>query len=238
MKISKVQITAAAAIAALLLGGCGAAPYELTKSEENIIVSYSSHIVSKYNTYQNEGLSWIDPESTEIAEEQVSETEPQETESLETGESAEGSGTAESGMAAEPQTATLNELFGMQGIQLDYVGARLTDSYVQDSYYAMNPDAGKVYLVLGIDITNTGEMDVEVDNLAFSPQFKVIVNDEVEASNGMTLLLEDFAYFQETLSTGMTKETVLLFQIPNTVTQIDSLLLEATVNGNTYQIIL
>lgn len=238
MKISKVQITAAASIAALLLGGCGAAPYELTKSEENIIVSYSSHIVSKYNTYQNEGLSWIDPESTEIAEEQVSETEPQETESLETGESAEGSGTAESGIAAEPQTATLNELFGMQGIQLDYVGARLTDSYVQDSYYAMNPDAGKVYLVLGIDITNTGEMDVEVDNLAFSPQFKVIVNDEVEASNGMTLLLEDFAYFQETLSTGMTKETVLLFQIPNTVTQIDSLLLEATVNGNTYQIIL
>lgn len=238
MKISKVQITAAAAIAALLLGGCGVAPYELTKSEENIIVSYSSHIVSKYNTYQNEGLSWIDPESTEIAEEQVSETEPQETESLETGESAEGSGTAESGMAAEPQTATLNELFGMQGIQLDYVGARLTDSYVQDSYYAMNPDAGKVYLVLGIDITNTGEMDVEVDNLAFSPQFKVIVNDEVEASNGMTLLLEDFAYFQETLSTGMTKETVLLFQIPNTVTQIDSLILEATVNGNTYQIIL
>lgn len=238
MKISKVQITAAAAIAALLLGGCGAAPYELTKSEENIIVSYSSHIVSKYNTYQNEGLSWIDPESTEIAEEQVSETGPQETESLETGESAEGSGTAESGIAAEPQTATLNELFGMQGIQLDYVGARLTDSYVQDSYYAMNPDAGKVYLVLGIDITNTGEMDVEVDNLAFSPQFKVIVNDEVEASNGMTLLLEDFAYFQETLSTGMTKETVLLFQIPNTVTQIDSLILEATVNGNTYQIIL
>lgn len=238
MKISKVQITAAAAIAALLLGGCGAAPYELTKSEENIIVSYSSHIVSKYNTYQNEGLSWVDPESTEIAEEQVSETGPQETEALETGESAEGSGTAESGIAAEPQTATLNELFGMQGIQLDYVGARLTDSYVQDSYYAMNPDAGKVYLVLGIDITNTGEMDVEVDNLAFSPQFKVIVNDEVEASNGMTLLLEDFAYFQETLSTGTTKETVLLFQIPNTVTQIDSLILEATVNGNTYQIIL
>lgn len=52
MKISKIKTMAALSAVAMLLGGCGEAPYQLTESEEDVIVNYSAHMVSKFNTDQ------------------------------------------------------------------------------------------------------------------------------------------------------------------------------------------
>lgn len=98
MRKSKVQMTAAALMAVILLGGCGEAPYELNDKEEAVIVNYASHVVSKYNTYQREGLMHVaqEAEITEEAEELPAQTEtPQEdmqsTESFSGVEGADGS---------------------------------------------------------------------------------------------------------------------------------------------------
>ncbi len=44
----------------LLLTGCGTKAYDLTEAEESQIVNYAVHVVSKYNSYQKDGLVYVD----------------------------------------------------------------------------------------------------------------------------------------------------------------------------------
>lgn len=236
MKISKVQIMAAALISMLLLGGCGDVPYQLTEREENIIVDYSAHIVTKYNIYQKEGLVYVNMEEQEPQNTQE-ETPPAEISQQEDMTQASGG----AGTAPEPadvQQATLGELFGQEGISVTYTGVQLNSSYAEDTYYDVSADAGKVYLIMGIDITNMTGNDVYIDNLAASPRFKVTVNDTISEVSAMTVLTDDFSAYQDTVQAGSSKSAVLLFTIPDTVTEIGNLALEVTMHDVSYQIIL
>lgn len=236
MKTGKLRMTAAAVAAMLLLGGCGAKPYELTERETAIITDYSAHILAKYNAMQKEGLSYV--EETEAVEEDSSEEkqQPQDTEAdtAESGGVAPENGESDSGLAQK----TLDELFGMDGVSIRYQGARLIDNGMQDSGYALNVTPGKVYLALDMIITNSGGSDVAFDILERAPKFKVTVNGDVSAQAELTFLLEDFATYQETVAAGAANASVLLFQIPESVTEVGSLTLEAEVDGAGYQIIL
>lgn len=238
MKIAKIQMTAAAMMSMLLLGGCGVTPYELTQKEENIIVDYSAHIVTKYNSYQKEGIVYIAQEELEApVDEGAQEDIPEDMPVPEEGDPAASGGESEGTEDFVPQT-TLTELFGREGISVNYTGAYLTDSYVDDVDYSVEADAGKIYLVMNIDITNSTGSDVSFDNLVASPQFKVTVNDTETASSAMTFLSEDFSIYEETIEAGSTKATVLLFVLPDSVTEIQNILLEVKVNDGSYQIIL
>ena len=54
MRDRKIKTTACVLLAALLLGGCGEQPIELTEQEEQTIVDYAAHVVSKYNIKQQD----------------------------------------------------------------------------------------------------------------------------------------------------------------------------------------
>lgn len=237
MRKKTVQIAVAAA-AGLMLTGCGDTAYSLTGSEESIIVSYAAHMVTKYNTYQKEGLSWVDMDEAE-EEELPAETEEQETEAAPDDE-APGVPTAPAGDTEQPaaQTADFAQLFGVDGVSFSYVGARLDDSYVENSYYAVQADRGYTYLILGIDITNNSEQEAALDFLSRQPRFSATVNGEVRSPAEVTILTQDFAAYEGTVAAGETVETVLLFQVPDSVVSVDSLNLEVSVDGNNYQIIL
>lgn len=225
-------MTTAALMAAMLLGGCGEAPYELTEKEENIIVNYAAHVVTKYNTYQKEGLTYVDLEEARVEDgaEAVPVSDTPEADTPEAGGEV-------SGLESVALTATLADLFGAPGLQLDYLGARLSESYVEDTYFAMYPDAGNQYLILGIDITNVGDTATEVNYMTGVSSFQVAVNHEITSSAETTILPEDFAIFEGTLQPGETRETILLFQVPATVTSVDSLELVVSA-GENYRIIL
>ena len=231
--MSRLRVWAAVAALgmATLLGGCGDALYGLTKTEEAIIVNYSAHIVTKYNSYQSEGLSYVFPE-----EETEEPQKPQDT------------GTAEDGTEVQEPVlqdpvvnyplATLDELFGQTGIKLNYVGARLTSNYTQDDYYALYPDEGKQYLVIGVDVINTGVTPTILDMLSMGPKFEVLLRGDVRAKSERTLLLEDFTVLEATLAPGETRETVILFQVPATVTSLEAMILTGSDGTGNYQIIL
>ena len=57
----------------LLLTGCGTKAYDLTEAEESQIVNYAVHVVSKHNSYQKDGLVYVDQSEAETEPE-----EPQE----------------------------------------------------------------------------------------------------------------------------------------------------------------
>ena len=233
MRRTKVQMTTAALMAAMLLGGCGEAPYELTEAEENVIVNYSAHVVTKYNTYQKEGLTYVWDEDTEEEETEVAEVVAENTQEAATEDTADASG--ESVEVAETETpslptATLYDLFGEPGLEVNYVGARIAENYVEDDYYVMNPDTNKNFLILGIDITNTSEVPVDAS-------FEVTLNGTTYATAETSLSLGDFSTFDGIVASGQTKETILLFQVPAEVTSVESIKLVVTV-GESYQIIL
>ena len=47
MRRTRIKMMAAVMAATMLLGGCGDALYDLTDDEENVIVNYAAHIVTK-----------------------------------------------------------------------------------------------------------------------------------------------------------------------------------------------
>lgn len=226
--------------AAAVLSGCGDEPYTLTDKEESLIVDYSAHVVTKYNTYQKEGLTYVWEDEAEEEESEASQTVDSETQ---TGQNASAGtevsdDTAISGDTGYAEDAvTLNEFFGEPDVTLAYVGARLADSYVEADYYAMYPDSGKQYLVLGIDITNSGQAPVDIDYLSMQAEYAVVLNGEVKTSSEMTLLMQDFSTFDAILKAGETRETVLLFQVPASVTSVENVSLTVTTDKS-YQIIL
>lgn len=240
MRRMKVQMTAAALLAAMLLGGCGEEPYDLTENEKNVIVNYSAHVVTKYNAYQKEGLTYVWPEEeeeTETLTEQTTETEAPEAQGADAPAPDAAAETAAPVNAAAQ--ATFSELFGdgTAELQFSYVGARLDSSYMERDYFAMYPDAGNYYVVLGIDVTNTSEAPVNLDNLSKKPEFSVVVNGAVRSPAEMTLLDSDFSTFQGMLMAGETREMVLIFQVPDTVASLDTLELYVQLDEN-IQIIL
>lgn len=230
------MLIAAAAAAVLLLGGCGDAPYEMTDEEENIIASYSAHILSKYNIKQKDGLTYVNLQAPEETEDVPLEEVPEDTqtpeEPVETTDGNEVTVPEE-----EPHTiATFQEIFGADGLEVSYVGARIAADYIEDAYYAVDPAAGNAYLIVGIDISNTTDSPMEVNILDKMPGFRIKLNGNMKYSSEMTILTDDFSNYEETIDGGQTAETVLLFQIPDTVATVETLTMDVSVNGNNYQI--
>ena len=183
MRRTRIKMMAAVMAATMLLGGCGDALYDLTDDEENVIVNYAAHIVTKYNTYQREGLTYVSPEEPEETQEDVTVPQTPETQDAsETGTAASAEDTAPAVSVAAAGSASLDELFGADGIQMTYAGAQLAPGYMEGDYYEMTPDAGKQYLVLSIDVTNTGADGVGLDVLSVSPKFTVVLNQSVKST--------------------------------------------------------
>lgn len=240
MKIPGIKLAAMVAASAVLLGGCGEEPYELTDNENKIIVNYAAHILMKYDLNQNEGLQfvWLNTEE-DIPEDDGTEAVE---DSGDTGDSGDvaGDGLSDGGQTAEDEAvySSLEELFGSDSLSVEYAGAELADSYVESDYYALSSAAGKQYLALYITVANNGSGEAEMDNLDADPWFYVSLDGETTIAQEFTVLMEDFSTWQGTIAEGETVQTVLLFLVPDTVTDIGDLSLSVSVYGNNYQIIL
>lgn len=241
----KILMTAAVLAVMLLPAGCGPKAYELTEKEESLIVNYSAHVVAKYNRFQTEGLKYVNPDAEEpvSTEESIPETpepteEPEETGSGAPAEALDGEDAAsETDEAPAMQTATLDQLFGSGIFHITYEGAHLADSYVESTYFAMYPDPGYQYLILDFTVANGGDVSAEADFLSSETVFHATVNGEYTAVSAPTMLTEDFTCFRATLGAGESGKSVLIFQVPVSLTEVNEL--ELVVNtGEDYQVIL
>ena len=211
MRRTRIKMMAAVMAATMLLGGCGDALYDLTDDEENVIVNYAAHIVTKYNTYQREGLTYVSPEEPEETQEDVTVPQTPETQDAsETGTAASAEAAAPAVSVAAAGSASLDQLFGADGIQMTYAGAQLAPGYMEGDYYEMTPDA------------NTGADGVGLDVLSVSPKFTVVLNQSVKSTAETTLLDTDFSTYQGTIPAGGSTRLVLVFQVPDDVASADS----------------
>lgn len=226
----------------LMLSGCGMqeAPYELTEEEQQLIVSYSAHVVSKFNTYQKDGLIFvpeIEEEEPEIPSETVSESEQQEVLS-EINVSGNSGGEASS---EEPAAqTTFDSVYAETGLTFTYLGNEVTASYMQDSTYAVNAGYGKKLLVVKLNVENLTEEAVTIDNLTlgdtFSANYVMDSGSKYNAKSVLTLLLNDFTTFEGTIEPQSAVEMVMVFEVPAETEAVEGISLKVNRNGKNFQI--
>ncbi len=242
------------------LYGCGEELYELEPNEEEIIVNYAAHIISKYNTEQPEGYQYVyiedESEETQEEENQSEENQSEENNSEENNseenkseeateeatEEAAGTNTqdadnsqADASDTQTWETVSLSEALGLGKVRAIYTGAELTDSY-GDTVVAEN---GKELLVLHIALQNPTEKKKSCDLLSVLPQFRVTVNGSVRSDAQLTILPDNLATWERALSAGAIEDTVILFQVQQgAITQVEQLSLEVTCGETTSQVVL
>lgn len=243
MRRTGIRATAAIAVSALLLGGCGVKPYDLTEDEENKIVHYSAQVVAKFNAAQQDGLTYVnldeEQEETETNEKDTKDKETKQKENKQT-DAAEAAG----GDDAKEQTdetvqqKSLSELFGTKNLTITYTGTQILKNYMEGGYYSLDAADGKVFAIVGIDLKNSAGEDVQLDNLTKAPQFSAVINGENQVKADKTIVSSDFASYAETIAAGETKKAILLFQVPEHVTEVESINLFVNIGGTNYQIAL
>lgn len=229
MRDRRIKTTACVLLATLFLGGCGEQPIELTEQEEQTIVDYAAHVVSKYNTKQQDGIVRLSErdESTETADTETVE-QPDSTEQT----PSEGGDTAGTpGDAVPDNSVSLNEAVAIPGIDVQYTGAEFASVYQQDSSYIVEPTAGNKYLVLHFHLNNAGTEAVDCDMLSRKVSFRMTLNDNVQAAAQVTILLNDLGTYQGTIEAGSGTDTVLLFEVPaDTPEDLNKISLEVVEN--------
>lgn len=214
----------------LLLTGCGTQAYELTESEESQIVNYAAHVVSKYNAYQKDGLVYVDQSASE---------EP------ETEQTAAGSENIESTEAADaaneiPAGSTLEDVFGAEGLEVGFTGVSLASNYTESDVLDVRASSGKQFMVLTFDITNPTEEDLTLDNLTtkvkFAADYSADGAESTQVSAYTTIMTTDFSTYDDVIAAEETKTAVLLFEIPDSVTEVSDLVLHVTRDNTTYEI--
>lgn len=233
-------------LGSLMLSGCGMqeAPYDLTEEEQQLIVSYSSHVVSKYNSCQKDGLTYVpeidEPvlESTEMEVVPESETEQEENTEIVNSEAEE----VVQNTAVEPnvEDTTLDSVFADTGLTFTYLGNEVTASYMEDDTYSVNAGLGKSLLVVKLKVENLTEEAITIDNMTsgdvYSAKYVMESGKLYNAKSVMTLLLNDFTTYEGTIESQSAVEMVIVFEIPAETTVIDEFELNVERNDKYFRI--
>lgn len=240
------------AISMMFMTGCGEPMLEMTDEERSIIVNYAAHVVSKYNNYQGEGMTYVskeekerlanenkeqeneqqpeeeEPSVAELPQEEIPGTEPQPQEQPQNTEQP----------SEEVASVTLQQALGFgEAIQATYNGYDVMPNYVEGDYYALDADAGKTFLIMHIDLTNQTAEAMNCNLLAAGPVFTLTVNDGYKVNAETTILLDDLGTFSADLQVGETASTVLLFQISEEqVAKIEKIGLQVYINNEKFDI--
>lgn len=234
------------AVACLFLTGCGDAMLALTEDEEKAIVAYASEAVAKGNRYMNQGITYP-PKEEEAEEPEEPEEEPVEAEPEENGadDVQQPAGDEQDDAATtqpqeEPATqSTLTDALNIPGVTATYSGYQLSTSYTEGSYFAMTAEQGNTYLILDIRLENTQDQPVECNLLSRGLTLSLYVNGELVADSIVTVLLNDFTTYIDTVEAGASMDTIALFEVPEGVAQsIQTLSVDMEIDGAKYQIAL
>lgn len=225
--------------AAVLLTGCGEKMVTLTESEEKIVVNYSAGTLAKHNIYQQEGMAAVYPkeeeeeDTTSKQETEVGE-EPEEQKKEDAGDDKKEQPAPEE---AVPGQVSLTEALAVPGIEFSYKDYSVSSNYKQGEYFSLDASAGNTYVILNVNITNTGTKAAECDLLSKQPIFTLKLNEEAGVKNEITVLANDLSTFTGSIEPGQTTEAILLFEVSEKAAEdISSLQVSLQINEKTSEI--
>lgn len=226
MKKIRRYLYVAVAVMILFLTGCGTELYELTLEEETLIIHGAAYYVAKHNIQQKDGVNGYPlPDSFDEEEDESESDSPS---------GGDGSGGGAEVPKLPLELTTLAELIGHKDdLKVTYEGSYVSKSYKEGSVYFVEAEEGKTFYVMKIKLTNITGETVSVDNVSKSPRVKLLY-DSKKINSETTFLNGDFSTYLGKIEAGKSVETILLFEVSESVAEkITSPALQITVGKST-----
>lgn len=197
----------------------------LTNEEESLVIEYAAETLLKYDNKKGDKIG-RQPEDF-IIDKSIIEGTPADLEPTPTPEDpamnlqlpdANDAENTEAVLEENvPKTVSMEEAVGLPaGVSLSYTGYEILDRYPyvgDNNYFAVGAATGNKLLVLEFDLTNNGAESASIDIPSNNIRFKIVLNDE--SRNALTtMLLDDLAFFKETLEPGSTQRVVIVGEYP------------------------
>lgn len=241
MKIKNMKKMVVLGMVSFLLTGCGNVIPELTEEEASLMATYVSDVVLGHSKVQQTRL--MDTEAETVRRETLSEKvkalqkkvleggDTQE-EATETGVSFDGTETAEASVLGAESIAGF---VGLDGLEVSYDGYEIAGSYAVDSEAEWEPTfdatSGKNLLIVKLKVTNVGGAPAVADVLSKDMMFSINGDNGIGGMALMTMLLNDFAFAQDEIGAGESKQYVLITQVDESITATNSLSLRMKKGG-------
>ncbi|MFV0465607.1 MAG: hypothetical protein ACK5ML_05980 [Lachnospiraceae bacterium] len=236
MKKSRTIFFITLSLTVLLLTGCGTEMYVLSPEKEQAVISYAAYATVKQFKYAEPVTETGTSSEQEVQDPDTNTELDVTTEQIDVTELDDTELTSDTELPADTQApVSLTDALGLKdrNIDVSFGGAERMKSYSDQNYFSMDADSGTQFLVLHITITNSSEQVEKIDLLSQNPVFRVVTEDGSSRTAMKTILVNDLSTYQGELQPGISEETVLLFQIPDTIEQTDRLALQVTINGAT-----
>lgn len=200
---------------------------ELSKEQEDVVVEYAAETLLKYDKKHGDKVG-RQPEDfvikpTIIVEEPEPTPTPEATpepEYIEIPEGDEPEFSSEEFFEAETVYSDINSAMGNQSgeVSFDFVSYEVVDTYPDslDAYFVMSATPGNKLIIVRYNAVNSSDHAVDVDVAgSMGPRFKLTVNGNTK--NALTtLLLNDMAYYKNSLEAGASDEVVVVGEFPAT----------------------
>lgn len=226
-------------IVSIALCGCGNGIPDMSETEETMITEYATHLLVKYSPVSDRALlndMQLEAEIAKEAEEaerlrKTKEIEQAYVQAAEKGQMAvddslEGTDSSKQMVANIPQKS-IPEFFEEENFAIDYESCLLCDSYPEgssdDVFLAMDATTGNQLCVVKFTVKNLSSSDRELDMFGKQGRFSVRTEDGTVIPAQSTLLLDDLSSYVGTIPADGEQELVLVFEIPDSVSEIGSM---------------
>lgn len=251
-----VRKIAVLGLVSCLVTGCGNVIPELTEEEASLIATYAADVVletedagsrlmdTAEETAKREELSRkVEELKAKKALEEEAEQEEEGVSGGSAGSLGGTSGTGSPGSTAGMQKPeNMAEFIGLSGFQVSYDGYEIKKSYSADEEDEWEPafdaSAGKNLLIVKLKVTNISGVAAVADVLSKEMIFMIRGDDNMGGMAFATMLLNDFAYAQDEIGAGESKQYVLITEVDESVTETGTLSLKMRRDGESMDVML
>lgn len=233
MKMKYVKKVMIFSMVSCLLMGCGNEIPELTDEEASLIATYAADTLLENSRENTSRLMDTEAETIrrdELAQKVEELKKRQTVEEEEEKERQETEGAASGSVIANENVENMAGFIGLDGFQVSYDGYEIRKSYQAGEETEWEPtfDAspGKNLLIVKLKVTNISGNPAVADVLSKDMLFSINGEGGINGMALMTMLLNDFAYAQEEIGAGESKQYVLITQIDESITEAGSLTLQ------------
>lgn len=234
MKTGNLKKIMVLGMVSCLLTGCGNVIPELTEEEASMIATYAADVTLSHSRESTSRLMDTEAETARLEElskkieemqkEKAAEEEKEEESGAKTAEYTSGAGTAGENLQTVENIANF---IGLDGFQVSYDGYEIKKTYAVDETEEWEPtfDAttGKNLLIVKLKVTNISGAPAVADVLSKDMMFSIEGDNGINSMALVTMLLNDFAFAQEELDAGESRQYVLTTQIDEGITEVGSL---------------
>lgn len=226
-------------LTAVMLSGCNVEIPDLTEEESALITEYATNLIVKHSELSDRDL--LSTTELELGIQQEAEARElkikadeiadaylnkdmdvingTETDVTDGDASSQGSGTV-----AAP-SYTISEFFEQNDFWVEYSSYELCDSYPDEEgvFMAMDATPGHQLCVVKFQVQNVSASDREFDMFSRKGRFTLLTGNGEKLSAQSTMLLNDLSSYKGTIAANEAEEMVLIFEVEEGVSSMDSM---------------